>query len=81
MDFKFASTLDLTTTAYFLLQVIKFPLTRVQCPEVDRLPVADPTQFASVYTSTLMSMRRIKHSFPHATFEVFENLISSLYMS
>ena len=43
-----ASVLDLTTTSCFLLfQDIRLPLIKTQYPEVERLSVGEPAQFAS----------------------------------
>ena len=47
------SALDLATTGYFLLlQVTRFPRTKVKYLEVDLLSSFEPTQSASVYPST-----------------------------
>ncbi|BAU03652.1 hypothetical protein VIGAN_UM150900, partial [Vigna angularis var. angularis] len=53
MPLNSASALDLATTGCFLLlQVTRFPPTKVKYPEVDLLSSFEPAQSASVYPST-----------------------------
>ena len=53
MPLNYASALDFTTTGCFLLlQVTRFPPTKVKYPEVDLLSSFELAQSASMYPST-----------------------------
>lgn len=69
-DLNSASALLLATTARFLfLHITKFPQTNEQYPDVERLSRTNPTQSASVKTSTTRDSFLLKNKqFPGVPF-------------